>query len=269
VNEPEATPLTPSAALLRGVALAALAWCGFVAVAILASPLLSGYTLAAFAKVVSYGGVGCLAALAPPALSSEDLGLRSFSGRWLAASVLMLPLVLVVSELDNWVRVLAPYLGLAGSSAEMKNPDNVLGWIELGLALVAVIPIVEEWLFRGVIQARLTSALGERRAVFASAWLFALTVSVPSLDGVSALSAVLGTFLLGIFLGGLRARSGSVLAPILCRALMQLASVGALAVATRYPIPGFSTPEPHSPPLWVLGSALCVLGATLLLRQRS
>jgi len=60
---------------------------------------------AGIGQVIGMGGIAALAARRVPAPHEERLGLRGFTPRLLVPLLCLLPIVIVVSELDNVVRV--------------------------------------------------------------------------------------------------------------------------------------------------------------------
>jgi membrane protease YdiL (CAAX protease family) len=93
------------------------------------------------------------------------------------------------------------------------------------LVAVALLPaIAEELLFRGLLLGRIASQFGATAGLVLSALLF----GVIHLDVAQGLAACV----LGLYLGGVRLRTGSVHAPILCHA-----SNNALAVLAPHFVP--------------------------------
>jgi len=128
-----------------------------------------------------------------------------------------------------------------------KNPIDAL----LSVAAIAIAPAVcEELLLRGIVLPSLLPPLGGPLAVLISAALFALIHLDPYRSAF--------TFVLGIALGALRLRAGSLLAPMLAHALVNTITFVA-APFTDDPAGGLPEPRP-----W-LGLALLAVGTAFSL----
>jgi membrane protease YdiL (CAAX protease family) len=218
--------------------------------------------------VAGFGVMGSLAARRVPPPQAERIGLRGFSPRLLLPLLLLVPLVLLASEIDNVVRVLLPAAD-PGAAPGGENLDAGLFALEAGLVMVGIAPVVEEFFFRGVVQQGLIAAGGPGRGIFLAALLYALGHG--NLVGTPAewLSATLGALLTGVVLGYLRFAARSLLAPILLSMTMSGAGLAAARLRELLPIPGFNAGGDHTPIPWLLGAAGCVaLGLALLSRER-
>jgi membrane protease YdiL (CAAX protease family) len=125
------------------------------------------------------------------------------------------------------------------------------------IVAIAVAPAVcEELVLRGIVLTALLPGLGSIGAVATSAALFALIHLDPYRSAF--------TFALGLALGALRVRTGSLLAPILAHALVNTITFAA-APFTDDPAGGLPQPQP------VLGLGLFVTGTafTLLLMRHT
>lgn len=146
----------------------------------------------------------------PPAHPIEgDLGLG------LLAWFLSFPLVSILGEILD--KILKSF-GLDGYEqtavkfvkAAMGSPFSIF------FVLVSVLifaPLIEEYLFRGVLQTYCRKRLGSRSAVLISALCFALFHYAPT-QGLGNIPLLLSLFLLGGYLGFLYERQGSLWAPI-------------------------------------------------------
>jgi len=137
---------------------------------------------------------------------------------WLAAPLLVLGLAAMAETLITWQSTVLPLPpGLTGAIDTIAQLGPVLG-----LFLLAVSPgVCEELLFRGAIQTGLQRDLSPRRAILLQALLFGLAHA--------SIHRMLVTTAIGVVLGALRWRTGSVLPGILVHALYNalLVSVGA------------------------------------------
>jgi membrane protease YdiL (CAAX protease family) len=130
---------------------------------------------------------------------------------------------------------------------EQLRPRNAADAL-VSIAAIAIAPaICEEILLRGIVLPALLPAMGGAGAVAVSAALFALIHLDPYRSAF--------TFALGLALGALRVRTGSLLAPVLAHALVNTITFAA-APFTDDPASGLPEPQP------MLGLALFVIGTT-------
>jgi membrane protease YdiL (CAAX protease family) len=255
MSEASPGPLAPSPSPLGAISLTGMAWCAMVLVAGLATPA-TGATLGlALGTVLGLGGAGTLAARAIPAPAERRIGLAGFAPRLLLPVLLLVPSVLLTSEVDNWIA----RLFRAGEPAAPREPIDGLAALELLLFAVLLRPVLEEFFFRGVLQQGVVGALGPVRGVVLIAVLFALVRASFGIGSAHhALSLGAQALLDGVLLGGLRLASGSILPGVALSMLAGGASVAALAVKEHFPIPGFTGDEPHTPLAWLAPAALSV-----------
>ena len=212
-------------------------------------------------------GLGAVAGLAAQRVASpqrERLGLRGFALGFTPVLVMLLPLVVVLSELDNVIRVLLPPVELPPELEGLKRDlesRSLLRAVETAIVAVGIAPVVEEWLFRGVVLQGLIAHLGKLRGVTLTAALFALVHLGPAPSGPASLSPLVSSFVLGLVLGAVRLASGSVLAPILLSAGIGGLGLAAIATAEILPIEGFNAPGSHSPLRILLPSLFAVCWA--------
>jgi membrane protease YdiL (CAAX protease family) len=224
------------------------------------------------ALCLGFGGVGTLAARAVPA-PEERLGLRGFSPGLLLPIALLLPAVVLASEIDNLVRPLLPSVPASGGAQGAAPPaDEVLRLAVLEYAIVMVLlrPLLEEFFFRGVVLQGAVVHLGAAGGVAYTALLSGLASGglALGLGPDRAGSAAAQAAFLGVALGLLRLASGSLLAPILAATAMQgTVLLAAFWLEERVPIPGFNAPGDHTP-AWILAgcAASVTLGIGLALR---
>jgi hypothetical protein len=133
--------------------------------------------------------------------------------------------------------------------------------------VVGIVPVLEEWFFRGVLQQGLVARLGAPAGVAATATLFALAHG-GAMSAQSYLALFAQSLVLGLALGFARQATGSLLASILLHTGVNLAGVLALAFAQTVPIPGYNAPGPHTPAWMLAASAASVaVGAWALARR--
>jgi membrane protease YdiL (CAAX protease family) len=186
--------------------------------------------------------------------------------------LLLLPSLLLASELDNLVRPLFPSLALTAEGEAAPDPVVLrLATVEFAITTALLRPVLEEFFFRGVIQQGVVAHLGALGGVAYTAALFGLVnggLELPFGPDRAASAAAQAAFA-GLLLGLLRQASGSLLAPIVAScALESLGLASTVLLAAALPIPGYNAPGPHTP-LSVLApcAASVSLGAWLLLRR--
>lgn len=257
----------PFGALLLTV----FAWSVLVLVTALATPATGGTLGLALGLLLGFGGAGTLAARALPPPADLRIGLVGFAPRLLPALALLLPAVLLVSELDNQVAERL-FAGAQPAATDAKlGPLDTLEWVLFGVLLR---PVLEEFFFHGVVQQGVVAALGPVRGVLFTAVLFALVrTSLFTSDAYHATSFGLQAFALGALLGYVRLASGSILAGALLLAAIEGAGVLSHELRDALPIPGFNAPGAHTPAAWLLPAAVSVAaglyGLARLARTRS
>ncbi len=231
----------------------------------------SGPLSEALGLVVGFGGVGTFAARQVPPPQAERLGLRGMRLRFLLPLLLLVPVALLASEVDNLVK--AALSQTRGSEiaeiSEKLQSAGVLEMIEAAIVAIGIQPVVYEWFYRGVVQQGLVAQLGVVRGIGITALLYALTMSqgVVGTSLVLWLAAALSEFVNGIAYGLTRHFSGSLLAPILLHVALTTGGSLALAFATRFPIAGFNTSGLHTPIQFLMPAAVSVgVGIALLMR---
>lgn len=136
---------------------------------------------------------------------------------------------------------------------EALRPSGPLDALVSILAIAVVPAACEELLFRGLVLGSFLRPLGGSGAVLGSALLFGL-IHVDAAGGSLSLYRVPFAFAVGIGLGILRLRSGSLVPSFLAHALLNTVTFIAVPL-TETPYQGLPKPEP------VLGAALFVVGA--------
>ncbi len=220
-----------------------------------------GISLLGIGEVLGLGIVATLAARVVPEPQRERLGLQGFELSVLPALLLLLPMTVLVSELVNVAQLLFPPPdagAVAQRTLERLSTASPLQTIETVIVVVGLAPIVEEWLYRGVLQQGLVAHLGRLGGVLAVACLFGLSHLEPSLSPASSLATFIAILPLGLALGAVRLATGSVLASMLLHAGYNAVSLTSIALADRVPIPGFNAPGDHTPAWLLLVSSVLV-----------
>jgi membrane protease YdiL (CAAX protease family) len=155
-------------------------------------------------------------ALAELVLRKRDISYKDILGTtgapllaYVAAILVSLGSYVLLAELDELIkRVLPLSERLKDWFALLYNPKDLLGGI---LVLCFVAPITEESIFRGVILSGFLNNYGKLKALLLSSCLF----------GLFHLNIwqFVGAFLIGLFLGFIYIRTGSILPSMLCHGI--------------------------------------------------
>lgn len=199
-------------------------------------------------------GMLALAALRLPL--STTLGLNPIPTRMTllvaAAAVALWVMSLGLFEVQYALWAPPPgYLEAFQRLHEALRPKNPLDALVSVVAIAAAPAICEELLLRGIVLPALRPALGAAGAIVASAALFALI----HWD----LYRAAFTFALGLALGVLRIRTGSLLAPMLAHALVNTITFVAAPLTDDTLAGGLPAPRP------ALGLSLLSVGAVITL----
>jgi membrane protease YdiL (CAAX protease family) len=241
-------------------------------VALAASESLSPTAAIGLGTVVGFCAAGALGAASIPPPHGERVGLRGLALRHLPALLLLLPVALLASEVDNVAKALfvPPDTGALDQAALEKLPTRTeLALVETAIVAVGLVPLVEEWFFRGIVQQGLVATAGPVLGVFWTALLFALGHGAPGASWQAWVAMVAQAFVLGGVLGFARHATGSVLAPVLVHCGVNALGVLSLAAPGLISIPGYDASGAHTPAAWLVPSAIAVaLGLALLARER-
>jgi membrane protease YdiL (CAAX protease family) len=258
---------------LAAVGLSFAAWlAAAVTITVLRNATGSGIGIATLGvgEALGIGAVAAVAARRVPPPQPERIGLRGFSPLLLPSLLLLLPLTVVVSELMNVAHTLFPppdAQEVVRRTVERLDTGTALSALETAIVVVGIAPLVEEWLYRGVIQQGAVARLGKVGGVLLTACLFGLGHLEPSLSAASTLAGFAANLPLGIALGCVRLATGSVFASMAVHAGYNGLGLLALALAVRFPVPGFNAPGAHTPTEVLAPCSLAVaLGFALVLR---
>jgi membrane protease YdiL (CAAX protease family) len=199
-------------------------------------------------QVLGFGAVALLAheRIAEP--QAERMGLRGVAPAFLPTLLLLLPTVILTSELDNILRDMIPPPPLDPELESMLSlaDANLLATLQRVIVIVGLAPVMEEWLFRGVIQQGLISNMGRIKGLVLTAFLFALVQLFPGGASTSVLAYFPIAFINGLAFGVVRLASGSLLAAMLVHAGFNAISLAAGYGVERFPIQGFNVPDSHT-----------------------
>ncbi len=208
-------------------------------------------------------GFGAAFALARPFIEDppgQALGfVRAPLHTW-AAALLLIPSILVLSELENVVATAFPRPELPALPPPPEG--ELLRLAQLGIVLVIVDPLVSELFLRGLIQPRMEPHWGSRGAVLGVAMLTTLA-SVPFIIYPGQLVLAFGVALL---LSLLRRAAGSILPGLLLS--MGYGTLQILASRELFGIEGFDRGENTHTPLSVLTVPAMLMGIALALCRK-
>jgi membrane protease YdiL (CAAX protease family) len=212
-------------------------------------------SLQALAGLLAYGGIFALLASRLGAAPATRLGLVRPRALAALAVLLLLPSLILLSEIDNLVRAFLmsdEFRALLEQAAQPGPEVNaVMRAAELILIQVAVFPVTYELLFRGLVQPVLVQRHGALRGVALTA---AVEVGSLFLTRLNAYD-VPQIFATGLVLGAVRECSGSLFPSLALRALIGAASVG--ATFHLFGIPGFDDLEAaHTPAAWLIAAGI-------------
>jgi membrane protease YdiL (CAAX protease family) len=262
VSEERRHPPIPSPLLAFGVTSAALL--ALMVVAIPFFEVLGGSTAIAMGSVVGLGGIGTILARVVPEPVDVRLGLRPLERRWLLIVLLLVPLLLLTSELDNWI---AEWI-VRGDRPELEDATQ-LAILEGAIVTILLLPILEEFFFRGVLLQGVAGAMKPLAACCFTAGLWALfRASLLGGEAGYAASVAAVSLVEGSLLGVLRLASGSLFVPIAFRVAGSGLALWLVSYEEALPIPGFNAPGEHTPVEWLLTAAV-PLGFGLVLVRRA
>lgn len=145
-----------------------------------------------------------------------------------------------------------------GEEQGLIDFDDPWSLLSALIVMVGISPVVEEFLFRGVIQQGLVSRLGLLRGVTTVALLWTLLRPAPIAGFTRFLIAAIATFGLGCALGIVRIATRSILGSILLASVWAAIGLGSLAVEGQLRLPGMNVEGTHLPWSVTIASALLV-----------
>jgi membrane protease YdiL (CAAX protease family) len=156
----------------------------------------------------------------------------------------------------------------AEAAKKIFDPNDPFSLLQAFIVLVGISPIVEEFLFRGVIQQGMIARLGLLRGVSLAALMWTLLRPAPITTAGRFVVTAVASFALGWALGVVRVASGSILGPILLAALWSAVGLGALAFEGSMDLPGMNVEGTHLPMGITLASLVLVAwSGSALFRQ--
>jgi hypothetical protein len=153
--------------------------------------------------------------------------------------------------------------------APLIDPNDPMSLLSAFIVMVGISPVVEEFLFRGVIQQGLVQRLGLLRGVSMVALLWTLLRPAPIAGVGRFLAAAVSSFALGWALGIVRIATGSILGSILLAGLWAGIGLGSVAFEGRMDLPGMNIEGTHLPWSVTIASALLVSWAGWAIYQEA
>ena len=142
--------------------------------------------------------------------------------------------------------------------APLINTDDPWSLLSAFIVMVGISPVVEEFLFRGVIQQGLVQRLGLLRGVTLGALLWTLLRPAPIAGFTRFFAAAIASFGLGWALGIVRIATRSILGSILLAAIWAAIGLASVALEGRMQLPGMNVQGTHLPWSITIASALLV-----------
>jgi hypothetical protein len=153
--------------------------------------------------------------------------------------------------------------------APLINSDDPWSLLSAFIVMVGISPVVEEFLFRGVIQQGLVQRLGLLRGVTMVALLWTLLRPAPIAGFTRFLAAAIASFGLGWALGIVRIATRSILGSILLAAIWAAIGLASVALEGRMRLPGMNIEGTHLPWSVTIASALLVAWAGWTIYQEA
>ncbi len=145
--------------------------------------------------------------------------------------------------------------GRQDETGRLIDTDDPVSVLSAFIVMVGISPVVEEFLFRGVIQQGIVARLGLIRGVSVVALLWTLLRPAPLAGFARFLAAAVASFALGWALGIVRIATRSILGPILLASGWAAIGLTAVVLEGRMDLPGLNVPDSHLPLLVTLASA--------------
>jgi len=240
------------------------------AIALMVSDWASPTAAVGIGTVLGLGGAGLLGAVNIPPPHAERVGLRGLRRQQLLPLLLLLPIALLASEVDNVVTALLPAPDVqpeVQEAVDTLSSDTRLALLETALVGVGLVPVVEEWFFRGVVQQGLVATMGAAGGIFVTALFFALGHGA-GLTPQAWVALIAQTLVLGLTFGYARHKTGSLLAAILLHIGVNGMGVAVMAAPQIVAVPGYNAPGAHTP-LLVLWPALVSVAAGIWLLSKA
>jgi membrane protease YdiL (CAAX protease family) len=131
--------------------------------------------------------------------------------------------------------------------APIIDPKDPFSLMEAFIVVVGIAPVINEFLFRGVIQQGLVSQVGLMRGVTLTALLWTM-LHPPAASSLPRFAvAWISSFAFGWLLGMVRVASGSILGSTVLASLWASVGLASLALQDRFDVPGMNVDGTHLP----------------------
>jgi membrane protease YdiL (CAAX protease family) len=240
---------------------------GFTGVAFIDFGLLAAVGIG---QAIGVGAVATMGAQRVAEPQAERLGLRALDLKMVPMILCLAPAVLLASELDNfaadWSSTPEQIEEFYESSeidereaesedgqiedeltTRLFDPDDPWSLLAAFVVMVGISPVVEEFLFRGVIQQGLVQRMGLLRGVTMVALLWTLLRPAPIAGFARFVAAAIASFALGWALGIVRIASASILGPILLAGIWAAIGLSAIGLEGKMDLPGMNVEGTHLP----------------------
>ncbi len=246
---------------------------GFTGIAFIDFGLLAAVGIG---QAIGVGAVATMGAKRVAEPQAERLGLRALDMKMVPIILCLAPAVLLASEIDNFAAdwSSAPEQiedvfeafeetgqeeegdeasdegsaeGESKVTSRLFDPDDPWSLLSAIIVMVGISPIVEEFLFRGVIQQGLVARMGLLRGVTMVALLWTLLRPAPIAGFSRFVAAAIASFALGWALGIVRIATSSVLSSMLLASCWAAIGLGAVALEGKLDLPGMNVEGTHLP----------------------
>lgn len=152
-------------------------------------------------------------------------GWRSGVAGWLLVMPVILVVSFPVSWLERWVRGEEGEAVVHSTLRQMVSESGDVGWWLVFLGVVVAAPVVEELIYRGLVQTGMVRLVGAGRGWLAVV-LTSVLFSAVHAGSVDAASGFVLLFVVGMVLGVIRERTGSLGGAIVFHGLFNATNVG-------------------------------------------
>lgn len=278
---------------------------GFTGIAFIDFGLLAAVGIG---QAIGVGAVATMGAQRVSEPQAERLGLRALDLKMIPTILCLAPAVLLASEFDNFAADWSATEEQIESEAEadrpegfdlpesidgpsseeskaspsdseseaateltsrLFDPDDPLSLLSAFIVMVGISPVVEEFLFRGVIQQGLVQRMGLLRGVTMVAILWTLLRPAPIAGVPRFLAAAIASFGLGWALGIVRIASTSILGSIVLASSWAAIGLSAVALEGKLDLPGMNVDGTHLPWSVTLASVVLVAWAGWAIYQEA
>lgn len=277
-RRPARTPPFPDMRAALLLTIAALFAGGLIGLVLLES----GLDLVAAEGIGTAFGMGGIATLAARRIAEPQaarIGLVPLDGRAIPLILCLVPAALIASEVDNFaydwsppaLEKVEPAPERAAPAAEQQKPKSVdlesagksedegatlaplidptdpFSLLAGLIVVVGIAPVIQEFLFRGVIQQGLVAERGALHGAVMTALLWSIVCPKPLASPMRFAAALVCCAAMGWLLGMVRIATGSILGSTLLSSLWASISFASLVLKDRVDLPGMNVDGTHLP----------------------